>query len=178
MLKIRSLITLAIAAVLLTLPAAALAQNSSSVTGTINIRQRIAFPNNAIVTVQLADVSRQGAPAQVLAQQSFTTSGAQAPFPFTLQYDKGQITTNGTYIVQGNIQIGGQLRYTTTTAFRVITQGNPTVIAVTMDAVGTLPNTASGTNLLLGALLLGVLLLLTHLLRTQLLNHRSLPRAR
>jgi putative lipoprotein len=177
MLKIRSLISLAIAAVLLTLPAAALAQNTSSVTGTINLRQKIALPNNAMITVQLADTSRQGAPAKVLAQQTFNANGGQVPLPFTLQYDKGQITTNGTYIVQGNIKINGQLRYTTTTAFRVITQGNPTTVTVTMDAVGaTLPNTAGATNLLLGALLLAVLLLLTHVVRMQLLNQPKLPR--
>ena len=176
MLKICSLITLAIAAVLLALPAAALAQNTSSVTGTINLRQRSTIPNNAIVTVQLADASRQGAPAVVLTQQSVSANGAQAPFPFTLQYDKNQITTTGIYIVQGNIKVNGQLRYTTTTAFRVITQGNPTTIGITMDAVGTLPNTAGGTNLLLGALLLGALLLLTRLLRMQLLSRSSLPR--
>ena len=176
MLKIRSLITLAIAAVLLTLPAAALAQNTSSVTGTINIRPRVTIPNNAVVTIQIADASRQGAPAQVLAQQSFSANGAQAPFPFTLQYDKGQIITTGIYIVQGNIKVNGQLRYSTTSAFRVITQGNPTTIGVTMDAVGTLPNTAGGINLLLGALLLGALLLLTRLLRMQLLGRSSLPR--
>jgi uncharacterized lipoprotein YbaY len=128
------------------------------------------------VTVQLADTSRQGAPAQVLAQQSFSANGAQVPLPFTLQYDKGQITTTGTYIVQGNIKVNGQLRYTTTTAFRVITQGNPTTVAVTMDAVGALPNTAGGINLLLGALLLMVLLLLTRLLRTRLLAQPSLLR--
>ncbi len=175
MLKIRSLIALAFAAVLLTLPTAALAQNTSNVTGTINLRQRVAIPNNASITVQLADISRQGAPAQVISQQTFTANGAQVPFPFTLQYDKGQITTTGVYIVQGNIKVNGQLMYTTTTAFRVITQGNPTTIAVTMDAVGTLPNTASGTNLLLGALLLGALLLLVRLVRMQLLNWPSLP---
>ena len=118
----------------------------------------------------------QGAPAQVISEQSFTTNGAQAPFPFTLQYDKARIATNGIYIVQGNIKVNGQVRYTTTTAYRVITQGNPTNVAVIMDAVGTLPNTAGGTNLLLGALLLGALLLLTRLLRTQLLNQPSLPR--
>ena len=121
-------------------------------------------------------MSRQGVPAQVLAQQSFSTNGAQAPFPFTLQYDKAQITTSGIYIVQGNVKVDGQLRYTTTTAFRVITQGNPTAIAVTLDAMGTLPNTAGGTNLLLGALLLGALLLLTRLLRIRLQNQPSLPR--
>jgi len=177
MLKIRSLITLAIAAVLLALPAAALAQNTSSVTGTINFRQSVTIPNNAVVTIQLADASRQGAPATVLAQQSFSANGAQAPLPFSLQYDKGQITTTGIYIVQGNIKVDGQLRYTTTTAFRVITQGNPTTVGVMMDGVGTLPKTAGGTNLLLGALLLGALLLLTRLMRMQLLRRSSLPRA-
>jgi uncharacterized lipoprotein YbaY len=176
MLKIRSLISLAIAAVLLILPTTALAQNTSSVTGTINTRQRVTIPNNAVVTIQLADASRQGAPAQVIAQQTFNANGAQAPFPFTLQYDKGQITTTGVYIVQGNIKVNGQVRYTTTSAFRVITQGNPTAVGVTMEAVGTLPNTAGGTNLLLGALLLGALLLVTRLLRTQLLSRSSLPR--
>ena len=176
MLKIRSLLTLAIAAVLLTLPAAALAQNTSSVTGTANIRQRIALPNNAVVTMQLADVSRAGAPAQVIAEQSFSANGAQAPFPFTLQYDKARITTTGVYIVQGNIKVNGQLRYTTTVAYRVITQGNPTNVAVTMDTYGTLPNTAGGTGLLLGALLLGALLLLVRLLRVRLLSQPSLLR--
>ena len=176
MLKIRSLISLAIAAVLLALPAAALAQNTSSVTGTATTRQRIALPNNAVITMQLADISRQGAPAQVIAEQSFSANGGQAPFPFTLQYDKGRITTNGIYTVQGNIKVNGQLRYTTTVAYRVITQGSPTNVAVTMDAVGTLPNTAGGTGLLFGALLLGALLLLTRLLRMRLLSQPSLQR--
>ena len=161
---------------LLVLPAAALAQNTSTVTGTANLRQRVALPNNAVVTMQLADASVQGAPAKVISEQSFITNGAQAPFPFSLPYDKARIATNGTYIVQGNIKVNGQVRFTTTTAYRVITQGNPTSVAVIMDAVGTLPNTAGGTNLLLSALLLGALLLLTHRLRTQLLNQPSLPR--
>ena len=176
MLKIRSLITLAITAVLLALPAAALAQNTSTVTGTATIRQRITIPNNAVVTMQLADVSRQGAPAQVIAEQSFSANGAQAPFPFTLQYDKARITTTGVYIVQGNIKVNGQLRYTTTVPYRVITQGSPTNVAVMLNTVGTLPNTASQTGLLLGALLLGVLLLLTRLLRIRLQNQPRLLR--
>jgi hypothetical protein len=45
-----------------------------------------------------------------------------------------------------------------------------------MDGVGTLPNTAGGTNLLFGALLLGALLLITRLLRIQLLSRPRLPR--
>ena len=166
MIKIRALIVL-VAAVLLALPAAALAQNTSTVTGTANILPRVALPNNAVVTVQLAEL-RAGAPALVIAEQTFTTNGAQAPFPFTLQYDKGRINTNSSYIVQGNIKVSGQMRYSTSTPYRVITQGNPTNVAITMNAVGTLPNTSGRTGLLLGALLLGVLLLLVRQLRLRL----------
>jgi uncharacterized lipoprotein YbaY len=121
-----------------------------------------------VVTVQLADTSRAGAPAQVIAEQTFTTNGAQAPFPFKLQYSPLQIAVNHTYIVQGNIKVGGQLRYTTTTAYRVITQGSPATAAVFMDAVP-LPNTSAGTQRLLAALLLAVLLVLARLLRQRLL---------
>ena len=169
MTKIRSLIVLVVTAVLLALPAAALAQNTSTVTGTVNLRQKVALPNNAVVTMQLAEV-RQGAPALVISQQVFTTNGAQAPLPFSIMYDKGRINTSAVYIVQGNITVSGQVRFSTTTQYRVITQGNPTSVAVVMDAVGSLPNTAAGTNLLLGALVLGALLLLIRQLRLRLLS--------
>ncbi|HJZ50209.1 MAG TPA: YbaY family lipoprotein [Roseiflexaceae bacterium] len=168
MIKIRALIVL-VAAALLALPAAALAQNTSTVTGTANIVPRVTLPNNAVVTVQLAEL-RAGAPALVIAEQTFTTNGAQAPFPFTLQYDKGRINTNSSYIVQGNIKVSGQMRYSTSTPYRVITQGNPTNVAITMNAVGTLPSASGGTGLLLGALLLGVLLLLVRQLRLRLVR--------
>jgi putative lipoprotein len=169
MAKIRALIVLAIIAALLGLPSTALAQNTSTVTGTVNLRQRIALPTNAVVTMQLAEV-RQGAPALVISEQVFTTNGAQPPLPFSILYDKGRINTSAVYIVQGNIKVSGQVRFSTTTQYRVITQGNPTNVAVTMDAVGSLPNTSGGTNLLLGALLLGALLLLIRQLRVRLLS--------
>ena len=164
MIKIRPLVVLAVVAVLLALPAVALAQNTSTVTGTVNIAQRIALPNNAVVTVQVAEIRASG-PAQVIAEQTFTTNGAQSPIQFSLQYDKARINTNSSYTVQGNIKINGQLRYSTSTAYRVITQGNPTTVAITVNAVGSLPNTSGGSNLLLGALLLGALLLVVRQLR-------------
>ena len=163
MIKIRFLIVLVVA-LLLALPAAALAQNTSTVTGTVNLRQRIALPNNAVVSVQIAEV-RQGASALVIAEQTLTTNGAQSPFQFSIQYDKARINTNAIYIVQGNIKVNGQTRYSTTAQYRVITQGNPTNISVTVDAIGSLPNTSGGSNLLIGALALGALLLLVRQLR-------------
>jgi putative lipoprotein len=168
MIKIRFLIVLVVS-MLLALPAAALAQNTSTVTGTVNLRQRIALPNNAVVAVQIAEV-RQGAPALVIAEQTFTTNGAQSPIQFSIQYDKARVNTSAVYIVQGNLKINGQLRYSTSSQYRVITQGNPTNVAVTMDGIGSLPNSSAGTNLLLGALLLGALLLLVRQLRLR-MNH-------
>jgi putative lipoprotein len=171
--KARSLLALVVLVTLLALPAAVLAQNTGSVTGTANILQRIALPNNAVVTIQLADVSRADAPAQVIAQQRITTNGAQAPFAFNLQYDKGRIATNGIYIVQGNITVGGQIRYSTTRQYRVLTGGNPSTASVTLDAV-TLPRTSSVTWLPALAGLLLALALGVHLLRSR-LSARPMP---
>jgi putative lipoprotein len=142
-----------LAGILLVGPAATQAQ-TNAVTGNAVLRQRIALPANAIVTIQLADVSRVGAAAQVISEQRFQTNGAQPPFPINLPYDPARITAGNTYIVQGNITIDGRLRYSTTTQFRVLTNGNPSATNITFEAVG-LPVTSSGNNLLLiGALLL------------------------
>ncbi len=163
---VRLLLALLAAVLLLALPAAALAQ-AANITGTINLRQRSTLPSNAVVTIQLADVSRAGAPATVIAQQQFTTNGAQAPFSFTLPYNLSQIAQNGVYSVQGNIKVNGQLRYTTDTQYRVITGGRPTSVNITMAAVR-LPTTSGGTWLLGVAALLMALVLGIRLLRHRL----------
>jgi uncharacterized lipoprotein YbaY len=143
------------------LPAAALAQTANTVSGSAVIRQRVALPNDAQVTFQLVDISRAGAAAVVLAEQRFTTSGKQAPFQFSLQYDPAKIQQNGTYAVQGNIRVNGRITYTTTTQYRVITGGNPTSLTITLEAVaGTpLPGTSAGATMLaIVAALLAVVL--------------------
>jgi putative lipoprotein len=171
--KARLMFALALLMMLLALPAAALAQTTGNVTGTASIAQRIALPNNAVVTIQLADVSRAGAPAQVLAEQRITTNGAQSPFSFNLAYDASRIAANGIYIVQGNVSVGGQLRYTTTRQYRVITGGSPTTATIALDAV-TLPRSSSGSWMLAVAVLLMALAVGIHLLRSR-LNPPSLP---
>jgi putative lipoprotein len=165
--KARLALALVVLTMLLALPAAALAQNTGNVTGTASILQRIALPNNAVVTIQLADVSRAGAPAQVITQQQITTNGAQSPFAFNLAYNKGQIVANGVYIVQGNISVGGQMRYTTTRAYRVLTGGSPATPTITLDAV-TLPRTSAGSWMLAVAVLSLALALCVHMLRSRL----------
>jgi putative lipoprotein len=165
--KVRLMLALVVLTMLLALPAAALAQNTGNVTGTATISQRIALPNNAVVTIQLADVSRAGAPAQVIAEQRITTNGAQSPFAFNLTYDRGRIQNNGVYIVQGNVSVGGQLRYTTTRQYRVLTGGSPSTATVSLDAV-TLPRGSSGSWMFAVAVLLLALALGVHMVRARL----------
>ena len=170
---IRMLLALLILAVL-ALPAVALAQNTASVKGTAVIRQRVALPNNTVVTFQLLDASRSGSQAVVLAEQKTTTNGQQAPFQFDLKYDPAKIQQSGTYVVTGNASVDGRVRYTATSQYRVITAGNPTSITITLEAVSStpLPNTATGGTLLsitaaLLALVLGIRWLRPRLARTQ-----------
>jgi putative lipoprotein len=149
---------------LLALPAAAAAQATSRVTGTAVIRQRVALPNNAVVTFQLLDASRAGTAAVVLAEQKFTTNGRQAPFQFELQYDPARIQQSGVYVVQGNVVVDGRLRYATTQQYRVITGGGPSTITIELQAIAPLPSTAGGDMLLaIVALLLAIVLGLRYL---------------
>jgi putative lipoprotein len=92
-----------------------------TVTGTVTYLQRIALPDDAVLTVELQDTSRADAPAFVLAQQQFATNGRQVPFAFALNYDTGSIAVNGRYTVRATIRLGDELIWTSDTANLVIT---------------------------------------------------------
>ncbi|GAD74828.1 hypothetical protein VAZ01S_016_00120 [Vibrio azureus NBRC 104587] len=96
------------------------------ITGTIAYRERIALPDNALVTVTLEDVSLADAPAEVLASQSFTTDGQQVPIAFELSYDSNDIQPNHRYSLRARIDVDGQLRFTTDRNFAVITDQHST----------------------------------------------------
>ncbi len=61
--------------------------------GTINIRQRIALPPDAVLTVTLSDASLADAPARVLSQKGAYRS-KQAPSNFALPYNPADIQPN------------------------------------------------------------------------------------
>jgi putative lipoprotein len=94
----RAAVALVFALLLLALPAVASAQ-AAAVSGTLSYRDRTALPANAVVTVQIARVTASGAP-EVIAEQRFTTNGAQPPFRYSIAYDASRIDANSTYTVQ------------------------------------------------------------------------------
>ncbi|MBC8163319.1 MAG: YbaY family lipoprotein [Roseiflexaceae bacterium] len=149
--RIRSQASLAIstAAALLslnmlsTMPAQA--QSGAKVTGTVSYLERIALPDNAVITVQLADVSRLDVAATVLAEQKITSGGKQPPFAFELAYDPAKIDDRFNYAVQATIEVDGKLMFRNDQAYLVITQGRPTTIdlMLRMVADGGMAPTAS-----------------------------------
>jgi uncharacterized lipoprotein YbaY len=147
---------------------------SGVVNGTVSYLQRIALPAGAVVNVQLQDVSLADVAAMVMGEQTITTTGNQVPFPFEIKYDPAAIQERNTYAVRATIKVNGQLMFTTTQQYRVITQGNPSTVDLVLEQVdsstpppggdtdsppSTLPNTGamSGLGILLA---LGVALLL------------------
>jgi uncharacterized lipoprotein YbaY len=112
-----------------------IAQRQAQVTGTVTYLQRIALPPNAVVEVTLQEVSRLDAAAVTVADQKIPAAGQQVPIPFTLSYDAGQINPRYTYVVRAKITVEGQMRWTSSTAYRVITQGNPSTVEIQVEPV-------------------------------------------
>ena len=91
--------------------------------GTVTYLQRIALPANAVVEVQLQEVSRADAPATVLATQSQPSAGKQVPISWDLVYDPNWLEASGRYIVRARITSDGKLIWTSDTAFPVLQSG-------------------------------------------------------
>jgi putative lipoprotein len=110
----------------------------AAVTGTVTYRERIALPADAVVNVQLQDVSLADAPAMVVGVQVIETEGKQVPIPYKVEYDSDAIVENHSYAVRAEIRDGtGKLLFTTTSVHPVITRGNPTKdVEIVVQKVG------------------------------------------
>ncbi|MFZ9039665.1 MAG: YbaY family lipoprotein [Gammaproteobacteria bacterium] len=96
----------------------------ASVTGTVGYRERIALTPEAVVEVQLLDVSLADASAKLIAEQTIRPQH-QVPIPFELVYDPAEIDARFTYAVRATIRERGRLMFTTDRSYRVLTRGSP-----------------------------------------------------
>ncbi len=94
-------------AAMLVLPVAASAEEKT-ITGEVLYRERIALPRQAVLTVQLIDVSLADAPAKVLGQQKIAPAG-QVPIKFTVPFDPAAIRTGMSYALQARITVDDRL---------------------------------------------------------------------
>ena len=106
----------------------------ATVNGTVFYRERMALPPGAVLTVQLVDVSKADAPADVIVKDTKVLT-TQVPIPFSLSYDRKKIIENHTYVVQARIEVDGKLRFINTTSTPVITDGKPTMVDVRVSPV-------------------------------------------
>ena len=99
----------------------------ASVTGEVTYLQRIALPDDAVVTVQILDVSKQDVAATIMGEQVINTDGKQVPIAYEVEYNEDDIDERFTYSMSARITDGsGKLLFINDTMIPVITNGNPT----------------------------------------------------
>lgn len=106
-----------------------------AVAGTLIYGELTTLSDEAVVEVELADVSVADGPAEIMSSQRIRKPG---PFPvhFKLDYQPERIDPTHRYTVQARIREGDRLAFATDTAYPVITAGNPKTIEVAVIAIG------------------------------------------
>ena len=99
------------------------ASTVKTLTGTVTYLPRVALPENAVVQVQLQDVSMQDVAATVLAEHIIETNGQQVPIPFSLSYDETRLEPNRIYALSVRITVDDKLLWINTTQLRVLSDG-------------------------------------------------------
>ena len=122
---------------------AAIAQ--PNVSGSVFIRQRIALPPDAVLTVTLADASLADAPSKVLAQRAVRTEGKQSPFQFILPFNPADIQPDARILLSSAITMDGKLAFVTDTVKPVITQGGTKAELLLVPVANRAMPTQSGT---------------------------------
>ena len=98
-----------------------------NVSGTIWIKQRVALPPDAVLTVTLSDASLADAPSKVLAQRAVRTEGKQAPFSFVLPYNPSDVQPNARILLSAAVTINDKLVFITDTVQEAINHGGTKV---------------------------------------------------
>lgn len=106
----------------------------SAVTGTVTYRERIALQPTAVLHLRLDDVSLQDVAATTLEELTIPNPG-QVPIPFSIPYDPADIDPRNTYAVAARITDGDQLLFINTTAYPVITRGNPNHVDMVLEMI-------------------------------------------
>ncbi|BDM65136.1 lipoprotein [Shewanella sp. NFH-SH190041] len=96
-------------------------------------RERIALPPEAVLTVQVKDVSRADAKAEVLAEVERNDVSTPAPFSFVINRD--QFAPGHTYAVGAKITLDGQLLFINTQSYRIDLDNNQPM-SVLLNKVG------------------------------------------
>lgn len=126
-------------------------EESVTVQGTVAYRQRIAMPPQAVLLVQVADVSLMDAPAKVLAESREEFAGRQVPLRFKLQVPKSAIDERHRYAVSARIMLGDRLAFISTEHKGVLTQDQGNQVDLLLQAVPPAPAAVKPAGAITGA---------------------------
>ncbi|RTR34413.1 YbaY family lipoprotein [Shewanella atlantica] len=101
--------------------------------GEIWFKERIALPQEAVLTVELKDVSLMDAPAIILAQ--FERSDVSTPAPFQFLIHRDQFESGHTYAIGAKITLNDKLLFINTQAYN-IDLGSSEPMSVLVQKVG------------------------------------------
>jgi uncharacterized lipoprotein YbaY len=105
------------------------------VSGTVTYVQRVALPSNAIVHVEIDDVTLEDAPMVKIASTDIQVTH-QVPIAFSLPYDLAKIDPKNHYALNVTISANGTPLFLNKTRIPIITYNNPTAqIEVRVDPV-------------------------------------------
>lgn len=93
----------------------------TQVTGSVMYRERIALTPDAVLSVEVAELTPEGKPGDIISQQVVKGPG-QVPIPFSLAINPQRIRAEATYVVTARITDGTRT-FSTTTPIPVLTQG-------------------------------------------------------
>lgn len=79
-----------------------------TISGEVTYRERIALPPDAVLTVELADVSLADAPASIIGKQVIDPAG-QVPIRFSISFDPAVIRPNTKYALQARITVNDMI---------------------------------------------------------------------
>ncbi|UJR62739.1 YbaY family lipoprotein [Dickeya zeae] len=94
-----------------------------AVTGTVNIRQKIALPPDSVLTVTVSDATIPDAPSKVISQRVIRTEGQQAPFRFVLPYNPPEIRPDARILLSAAVAINNRVTLITEHVMPVVTNG-------------------------------------------------------
>ncbi|MEP2530729.1 META domain-containing protein [Shimia sp.] len=100
--------------------------------GTVAYRARIAMPPEAVVNVQLVDISLADAPSVMLGAVA-VRPGGQVPVGWQLTYDDAMVSDTGRYAVQAEITSGEKTLFRTTQVFPALTSDAPEKVDVMVE---------------------------------------------
>jgi putative lipoprotein len=106
----------------------------ATVRGRINYGDGLALPPQAVIDIELADISLTDAPGLVLARMRLSAE-EEGPIPFEFSVPSARIDQKRTYALSARISYGGKTLYVNTTQHRVLTQGAPLKVDLRVERV-------------------------------------------